>query len=500
MSLQRQVVRGSILNLLDHVARIASMLVVTPFMVAQLGLERYGLWLVLSAAIAFLGLLDGGITLSGTRYLARAVGAADSDAADRVAGTLRWLYRWIGLACLATTGLLVCTVPWFVQAPEQQATGRLVLAALGASFSLRFFLRIHLVVLKSHVRYDLIVAASLVKILVQTGLILWLLSQGHGLVVLALAQITSDLLDQGLVLLFSRRTRSPSPARPCPELLPDILRYSGLALLNQAGQYLRNGTAPFILSTFVGVATVPLYNMGQRLVTLFFDGVNALLGGTLLAGFSQLEGRDGLDGVRTHFLASLSFSIPLALFGATGLAILGPAFLELWLGADFAESGHVLRWLVLPYGLWLMQFPAESLFLSLNRHQMISRLLFIAGLLNTGLSALLAWRFGFHGVIWAAAADMGVFYGIAVPWHASRVLKIPLSTYYRRLGQTSLKSVAALLPLAAATLPWLQPEWPRLLAAGTVITGGFGIYAWFALLSPTLRSQMVYRLHGSQPT
>lgn len=488
MSLKRQVVRGSILNLLDHVARIASMLVVTPFMVAQLGLERYGLWLVLSAAIAFLALLDGGITLSGTRYLARAVGAGDTAAANQVAGTLRWLYRWIGLACLAATGLLVCAVPWFVQAPEQQATGRLVLAALGASFSLRFFLRLHLVILKSHLRYDLIVAASLAKLVVQTGLILWLLARGHGLVVLALAQISSDLLDQGLILLFSRRTRSPSPARPCPQLLPDILRYSGLALLNQAGQHLRNGIAPFILTAFVGVASVPLYNMGLRLVTLFSDFLNALMGGTVFTGFSHVEGRDGLAGVREKFLISLRFSAGLALFGACGLWAVGPAFLTRWLGPEFAESGRVLRWLLLPYTLWLAQFPTSIVLFSLNRHQLITWLTFAFGLLNIGLAALLARHMGFDGVLWATLLDMGLYYGLVLPWVACRVLELPCRNYAMHLLRAPLVLGAWMSPALFFCARWARPDYPLLLGLGAGLSLWFGVGTYCWLLTAEERS------------
>ena len=496
MSLQRQVVRGSILNLLDHVARVASMLVVTPFMVAQLGLERYGLWLVLSAAIAFLGLLDGGITLSGTRYLARAVGAADTAGADRVAGTLRWLYRWIGLACLAATGLLVCAVPWFVQAPEQQATGRLVLAALGASFSLRFFLRLHLVVLKSHLRYDLIVAASLAKILVQTGLILWLLARGHGLVVLALAQITSDLLDQGLVLIFSRRTRSPSPARPCPELLPDILRYSGLALLNQAGQYLRNGIAPFVLSTFVGVATVPLYNMGQRLVTLFSDFLNALMGGTVFTGFSHVEGRDGLAGVREKFLLSLHYSTVIALFGGFSLGALGPAFLTCWLGPEFADSGRIMRWLLLPNTLWLAQFPTVIVLFSLNRHQMITWLTFAFGLFNIALSILLARSMGLNGILWATLLDMGLYYGVALPWIACQVLELPCRQYALHLLRPILILGVWMSPALYISTHCPPPDYLSLFLHGLGLSVWFGIGAVFGLLTAEERSLIWNRLRA----
>ncbi len=496
MSLTRKILRGSTLNLVDHAARILAMLVVTPLMVAKLGLEGYGIWLVLTAAVSFLNLLDGGITLSGTRYLARALGGKDAEAAGLVTGTLRWLYRRIGLGCAVATAGLVLAVPWLVRDAAWQESARLVLLALGGGMTLRFFLRIHLVILKGHLRYDLIVAASLVKVVLQTALVLALLTRGHGLVVLAVAQIISDLFDQLLVVFFSRRTGGGAHARAghSPELLPEILRYSALAFLNTTGQHLRSRIDPFVITNFVGVAAVPVYNMGLRLATLFADMVNAVMGGTLLAGFSQVEGRDGLDGVRRKFLFSLRFSIPLALLGAAGLAVLGPAFLLRWVGPDFADSGTVLRLLVPPYALWLMQFPSGSLFLSLNRHNLITKLTFGAGLFNVALSVTLASWMGFYGVVWATFVDMTLFYGLAVPLLVSRVLGMPLMRYYAVLITPVLKLGLALGAAALLAQPLVKPDYLSLLMAGMALGAAFGAACWWLLMHRDERAVILRKL------
>lgn len=496
MSLTQKILRGSTLNLLDHGVRTAALLVVTPVMISGLGMESYGVWLVLTAAVSFLNLLDGGITLSGTRYLARALGEKNgAENYVRTAGTLSWLYRWIGVGCLMVTGILVLAVPWVVKNAEWTGTGRMVIAVLGVSMALRFFLRIHLVVLKSHVRYDLIVAASLVKVVLQSVLVVVLLRNGHGLLVLALAQITSDLVDQFLIVMFSHKTGDPRTLRanPCPELLPDILRYSVLAFLNTTGQQLRSGIGPFVISGFVGVARVPVFNMGLRLMTMFFDVVNAIMGGTLLAGFSQVEGRSGVEGVREKYLLSLRFSTALAILGATGLFSLGPAFLERWLGMDFTESGTVLRLLVLPHALWLMQFPAGSLFLSLNKHQVITWLTFIAGVVNVLLSILLASRVGFYGVVWASFADLTAFYGLVVPVLVSRALHMPLARYYRLLLTPAVK-LGAILGLGAWLLsPLAVPDYGRITLSAGLICALFAVAAVFVMLSAAERAALLAR-------
>lgn len=497
MSLARKILRGSTLNLVDHVVKTVSMLVLTPFMVSSLGMEAYGIWLLLTAAVSFLNLLDGGVTLSGTRYLARALGKTDGEQDRRnVVGTLRWLYQRIGLLCLMATGGLVAVLPVFLKDPAWLDTGRWVVLALGGGTALRFFLRIHLVILKSHLRYDLIVAASLVKVLLQTALLLALLANGHGLTSLALAQLSTEVVDLLLVVFFSRRAgvEHTIPSQRCPVLLAELLRYSFIALLNIGSHQLRSRVPPFVLTSFVGLASVPVFSMGQRLIGMFQDVINTAMGGLLLAGFSQVEGKHGLEAIRDKFLLSLRFCAPIVLFGCACLAVLGPAFMERWLGSGFEASGSVLRALLLPYSIWLMQYPAESLFLSLNQHHLITRLTFFAGLINVALTITLASWFGFVGVVWATCLEMTLFYGVGVPIMISRVLKISIGSYYQAWLRPLTAPAALALGVGWLLEPLAKPEYPTLLILGGVLAAIFLSGGFWLVLGANERAMLLARL------
>lgn len=493
MSLTRKILRGSTLNLVDHAVKTASMLVLTPFMVASLGMEAYGIWLLLTAAVSFLNLLDGGVTLSGTRYLARALGKTDGEE-DRgnVVGTLRWLYQRIGLLCLLATGGLVAALPAFLKDPAWLDTGRWVVLALGGGAALRFFLRIHLVILKSHLRYDLIVAASLVKVLLQTALLLTLLARGHGLTSLALAQLSTEVVDQLLVVLFSRRAASTNlrHAKPSRDLMKELLGCSAVVLLNVGSHQLRGRVPPFVLTSYVGLASVPVFSMGQRLIAMFSEIINTALGGLLLAGFSQMEGRGGLDAVRAKFLLSLRFCVPLVLFVSTGMAVLGPAFLQRWLGPGFEESGGVLRMLLVPYAVWLMQYPVESLFLSLNQYHRITTLTASAGLANLGLSIWLASFMGMNGVVWAACVEMTLFYGIGVPWMTSRLIQTSLADYYALLLLPLAKLAPVALTFALAAGLFVKPDYTLLISLGAVLAALFILSIYGLILTPEERAAL----------
>lgn len=476
------------------------MLILTPVIVSHLGLKVYGIWLLLTAAVSFLGLLDGGVTLSGTRFLARSLGkSGPGDGPGTVVATLRWLYRRIGWICLAATVGIAAALPLFLKEPDWLDAGRLLVLALGGTTAFRFFLRIHTVVLKSHLRYDLVVVTSLAKVVVQTVALLVLLRLEYGLTALAAAQIVSDVLDQALLRLFSRRvqgvqgTGGPDPG-PSRELSREILHFSTHTLLNTAGQHLRSRVDPFLVNAFAGLASVSVYNMGLRLATLFADLFIALMGGSLLAGFSYLEGRDGFEAVRRKYFLSLRVSVPLALLGGCGLAALGPPFLIRWLGPEFADSGKVLEFLVLPYTMWLTQFPSGSLLLSLNQHHFLTRLTFASGLVNVLLSAVLASNIGFFGVVLATLAEMSLFYGVAVPLLVSKVLRIRLRDYYLVLAKPLLK-IGWILPfLLVLGRRFAEPDYLRLLAVGSAIVAAFAVASAFLLTTAPERRQLLGRI------
>ena len=496
MSLASKIFRGSALNAADLMLRMAVMFLMTPFMVSKLGMEGYGTWVVLTTAVSFLDLLDGGITLSGTRFLARTIGSKNEAAYAETAGTLTWLYRRIGWLSLFGTIVLVLCCGLFVKDNSSLIEARQVLAVLGGSLALRFFLRIHLVVLKSHVRYDLIVVSGLAKLVLQSTLIVTLLLNGHGLVMLAIAQIASDVLDQILVVIFSKRTGFAKFAiAPSREKVREVLSYSSTIFLNTLGQFLRSRLDSLVLSLTTGVQTVPVYNTGMRLLTLYGDLMNAIIGGPLLAGFCQVEGSSGLQVLRQKFLQSMRFSVPLAVLGAVGLFAYGPAFLIRWMGPEFAQSGTILRLLIGVFALWLMQLPATSMLLALNRHQVVMKSTLLAGVFNLVVSLLLAWKIGFYGVVIASLIEMAIFYGVLVPYLAARALELSLHSYYR---------LALLRPLTCSLVPsalyvillqhWLQLEYLRLalLASGLVVVSALSL--WYLVLTQGEKKAVKQRL------
>lgn len=114
---------------LAQLAPLVVNLVLTPFIILNLGRQAYGLWLVATAFIFFVGQVDGGIGRSVLRYFSRFAGAG-GDLGRRDAGrytrTLTLLVFGLCTLFLLPLFFLAGTIVDFFHAPPELRDGMLV--------------------------------------------------------------------------------------------------------------------------------------------------------------------------------------------------------------------------------------------------------------------------------------------------------------------------------------------------------------------------------------
>ena len=152
-----------------------------------------------------------------------------------------------------------------------------------------------------------------------------------------------------------------------------------------------------------------------------------------------------------------------------GLMLFGKAFMLRWLGASFEGAYEVTQILAVPYALLFMQYPANSLLYALGWQRQLTWLRCLSGILAGVFSIVFGVLWGFKGVAWGPAIEMGAFYGIAYPILVHRAAGITFTRYFwNYVLWPGVKGLA--LPLLAgwAMLPWITPDYARLVCCGAV--------------------------------
>jgi O-antigen/teichoic acid export membrane protein len=501
MSLSKKLIRGSVISVSEQALKVVAMFITTPLMVEHLGGKDYGLWIVALTIIAYLQLLDLGVSFSGTRFLGQAIGAGDSARFQETIRTLNYLFNHIALGAILLTLTLGLVIPLWLPPDAVLVEARWIVLALGSATALRFATRIFEVILKSHVRYDLLGAIAIIKTIIQAACVTYFLTRGHGLKTLLSIYILTDLIDQCLLLAFSRRISPDSRIRVFAERpleLAPFLRYSLSAMMANLGQHLRSGVDPLIIGHFSGLSLVPVYSIGSRLLSLFTDVVNAVFGGNFVAAFSQLDGRNDREALIRNFLKATRFSSAFAALGGSAIALFGPPFIERWIGPSFSQSGQVLLILVAPTCVMLAQYPAWSFFYSQNKQQWLATATLAGGAFNAVLSIVLAMKIGFLGVVWATAVELLLVFGLFVPWLIARTCPCGFVHFLWHLLRHAAPFVALGLIFHLLIGEWIVPDYLRIFLFGLA----YGVISSPPLLFLTLaaedRRRLFSRFHKGQ--
>jgi len=498
MGLAQRFLRGSILNLADQALRFAAVFIMAPVMIGVLGKPEYGFWILLMSIVGHYALLDFGLSFSISRFFAGAIGKQDDGELSTLVSTSFWILVKIGLAALAITVVAVISVPLFGLSAERTVVARWIILLYGLFLSIGFPVRVFRSLLKSYLRYDLLVLASAIQIILGNALNYYFLTHGHGLLALAVINASVGLLEYAIVVIAASRSSSLEVnikrSEVDPERGREILRYSFVSFLNSLGKSLRSRVDPIILGAMVSYSSVAIYSIGTRFPIFLTDIVGAVLGGQLLAVFSQSQGKTSSAEESTRqFSMATRLSTVIAVFCGSSLIFYGHHFFDRWvsarMGDDFEISYRILAILMVPYIFSLMQYPSVSYLYSLAKHRYLAITGIAGGVGNLILSFVLVQFYGIYGVVWATFIEMIVVYLIVYPIIICRVGAIrPGEFYGRTLGHPFAISLLILAPFYFLAYPFLEANYLRLVLMATVQLLCFAPLAFLLVLRKSERA------------
>ncbi|WP_424812388.1 flippase [Roseococcus sp. YIM B11640] len=442
-----RLISGMLWNALGRGLPLLLALALTPILVHQLGLERWGLFTLALALVGVFGIFDLGIGPALTRGLSERMAEGEDEAAGRLVGT-----AMVALGGFAAIGAAVfwTILPTLMQRvlnvpPELQQEALTAFRVLACAAPLIVINAALWGVLAAHQRFA---AANLVTIPVAVMyylgpvilLIFWQSLVGVMLVLVACR------LANTLSYMWLARPLLPRLSVGHPRMILPLLRIGGWmtfsSVLNQALLYADR----FLVGAMLTLAAVAFYatplDLVMRMWILPVAIAQAMLPG-MASGFKLLP--DATSGLlRRGSLLMLLLTLPACLV----LAGLGDWVLRLWLGAEFAAGGGtVLRILAAGIFFSCIAFAPNTLLDAIGRPDATARLILVQVVIFLPLSALLLHLFGIEGaaIAWAARA---VFDAAGKFWLAGRLYE-PARATARRMALPLLLSG---LVLAATVL------------------------------------------------
>ena len=383
----------------------------TPFVIARIGTDHYGLFVLLLSIAGFMSIMNFGLGEATLRYTAYYYSRNDLIGINRVVGAtfsvylLTGVFGWAVLYFGASWVISLIAVP---QADKELGVSLLRLTAiiLGVGFIGGAFSTIP----QALQRYDISSKVTIAQSLFQVCGTVAILLKGYGIYELVLWSIVTSLFTQIVHLNVAKRLISnirlwPSPGK---DGLKEVFGYGVYSLMTNILGIIWGQADRLLLGALVSPAAVAYLAVPQQ---ISFRGSMAVgsAGAVLFPKFSAMEDpkqiqRLYLDATWIMLCATVVIFVP--------LTVLFHDFLRLWISPEFARKsawiGQVIAFSCIVRGAFV---PYMELFKGLGKPQYLSILFFTTGITSLSVNLLLIPKFGLAGAGYCYLAT--VFWGFA---------------------------------------------------------------------------------------
>lgn len=332
------------LNLAGQLVPLIVAVAAMPYVIHELGSERFGILSIAWVLLSYSTLLDLGLGRATTKFIAEHLGRDESEKLPAILWTSVWAQLALGLAgallfaaittplvkhLRMSTGLLTdTTLSFFILA------GSLPVVLVGNAFR---------AVLEASQRFDLV---NYVRVPVNSSVFLLpalALPLGIGLpgivLLLVLARLAATIAYLSLCLWHFPVLRGSYSGDAA--VIRTLLAYGGWVTISNLASPLMSNLDRFFIGSLISVSAVGYYTAPFEAVSrcTVFPGS---LASTIFPAFSSLEAsgsRDRLEELCVRSLKSLLLLLGPLLLLVTAFA---REILRIWLGGDFAANGTLV--------------------------------------------------------------------------------------------------------------------------------------------------------------
>lgn len=437
-SLTSRIIRGAGGTVMRQVINVFGQIVLLPVYLRCWGDQMYGEWQLLSAAVAYVTLLDFGMQTYAVNRMNQLYARNEIGEFTAVFHTALSLSLVVAGAafCMLSVSLWVVPVDqWFHLHQTTLETGRWTLAALGLQFAFSLPSGVIGGVYRAVGEYARDVFFNNLQRASVLVLTMIVLLSGAGLLTVAFVQL-GGLVAHAAFVQWDLRKRHPEIAIGLSQrhwrLGLTFLTPSFLFLMMQLSSvFIVQGTT-LLIGAFAGAAAVAAFAALRALANVIAQVAQAL-GATLWPELSAIESRGEYPRLRELYMLASKLLFGFALTSGIFLYFTAADIVGVWTGGRITFD-HRLMTAMIVLQVTQAWYLASSVVLgSSNNHRWLAASALASTSVGLTLGALLGRTSGAAGVMWGLAiAELSIPFWL-VPYRACRLVGQDLKEYFREL-------------------------------------------------------------------
>lgn len=483
---QRKV--GVILSYTSMLITILVGLLTVPLMTYFMGTSEYGLYELMGSLIAYMSVMDFGLSATITRYYSQAIARKDKAGQENILALSALIYIAIALLTVVVGAVLYqCLNPLYSHSltPEELASCKRIFIVLIVNMTITIPANLFVAILSSREQFLFLRGVSMLSQALQpVGYVVVLCFVPTAFAVC----VVQTLFNIGVVLLnafycFFRirvKIRLHTMDRP---LVRDMLRFAFFIFLNTVIDQLYWKTDIVILGAVAGTLATGIYGIASRINTMYTN-FSATVNSVFLPQISRTVAKSSdMKPINAVFYKVGRIQFLIMSLILSGFICYGRQFLQLWAGAKYteaqkAEAYYICLIVMIPLIIPLIQNIGITILQAMNKHAFRSGVYFCIALLNVAASIPLAQRFGGIGCAAATSVSMVIGNIVIINIYYYRTIHLDIPGFFREIARL-LPVMLVMLVYGLLTNVLLPGGGWLLLGAKIVVYGGlFAALSW----------------------
>ena len=432
------ILRNITSNWTGFAVNAAVTLLLTPYVLNQLGAARYGIWILTSSFIGYYGFLDLGFRAGVTQYLTRYLAVRDYERGSDCLSSAVAALSLLGTLMVALSFVTAYITPhlFTIQSDMVNEAFWCVLI-VGISSAIQCVFSPYAAIFTAMQRFELSNLIGIGTRLLTAGGTFFALKTGHGLIGLSVAFCGANVIDY---LIRWRVASCLAPElkvtwhRAKLSRLREIASFGGWNFLISINSYVYNYVPNILIGAFMPIAALGFYSLSTGLlrnVNSVLSPVGQVMYPVAVEVYAKGDQNELVrlyhDGSRLMLLTMIS-TVLVATFWAED-------FYRLWVGdmyvsgAQFHSVALIFQILLISTFTTYVSSIAGQILIGAGRVRTVALALICGSVLNLTFSLILIRPFGLVGIAAATVIASVIIDLIAIPLLLQKIVGLSVKRF-----------------------------------------------------------------------
>lgn len=270
MENNRKTIKSSLFLGAGQGIEIVGSIILMPFLIAQLGLKNYGLWILINSIVGYLGVLSIGLSTAIERELCKLDSSKNYLQYRKVFSSSLFTLVALSMVTLILIYIGVLVSDLIIDDEILQTTVSMILWIFGIKTIILLPTIPFQAVISSNLRHDLLVISEQVMIIIKVTSIIIIIGKTQNIIHLALIIAICQSISRILIVIFAVKMKGLfllSYFQPSVKIMKAFIKFSAPSVGIWLVEKLRGSLPNFTITYYLSLEAIALYNIGFMIAT-----------------------------------------------------------------------------------------------------------------------------------------------------------------------------------------------------------------------------------------